>query len=116
MRLKIKITTPPGLAKSTEPKIKPFILGLFKRIRCQTTIDEKDEVINWIIEAGSRDIDRIMHNLIHWQAMTELMLKQKPLEWVLRKVGGASKEQLAQVREMITQKTKIELVGRELSG
>lgn len=116
MRIKIKITTPPGLAKSTEPKIKPFILGLFKRIRCQTSVNDDDSVIYWTVEAGSRDIDRIFHNLIHWQAMTELMLKQKPLEWVLKKIGGAKKGDLEKVKEMITLETRIELVGRVASN
>lgn len=104
MQLKVLIKTPKGYAKSTEGKLRPFLLGRSKLHRIMTS--KGDDKILWIVECKGNDYSRIIKNVSSYHALIKGVLSSR----IVRGVARLTKDQEKELDSMLFQQTEIDIV------
>lgn len=105
MMLRIRIRTPDGYARSTEKKIKPFIIGNKGKMHKILTT-KKDNQIIWIVDAKPRQYTKIIKNVAVYKTMITKIMSNK----TVRKMAKLTDEQKADLDHMLVDQTEIDVV------
>jgi hypothetical protein len=111
LQLRILITTPKSYARSTEQKLRPFIVG--KNAACHTIMVNADDTqILWIVDCqDSRRMLKIQKNVLQFDFVMKKVLENK----VLRKFAKLSKEDEEQLNTMLLNQTQVCLVNHSVA-
>lgn len=104
-QLRILIKTPIGYAKSTEFKLRPFLLGRNGKLHKIMTNAEDNKIL-WIVEADPNQYIKIIKNVSAYTAIMRNVLSNK----TLRRVAKISKEDGAKLDEMLQDQTEIDII------
>ena len=106
MKLKIRITTPKGGAKSAEKKLRHFVLGFNKPKQLQINKDNSE--IIWFIDADPRKAMKISKNVSRYEFFVKGILDNKMVRRTLKtKLKPGQKEEL---EAMLLDQTKVEII------
>jgi len=105
LKLKIIIKTPVGYAKSTQFKLKPFLLGRKGKLHKIMTNDDDSQIL-WIVEADYRQYSKIIRNVTMYKTMISGILNNK----TVRKIAKLNKDQEAELNNMLTDQTEIDVI------
>lgn len=103
--LKILIKTPNGYAKSTEFKLRSFIIGRKGKLHKIMTNDLDNKIL-WIVDAEVRQYTKIIKNVSSYKVMMTSVLKNKTVQKVAKLKGDQKKE----LDEMLNEQTEIDIV------
>lgn len=103
--IKIRITTPKGYAKSTEFKLRPFLIGRKGKMHKIMTTPDDDKIL-WIVEAKPRQYTKIIKNVSAYKVMIKGILKNKAVQ----KVARLNDDQKKELDKMLMDQTEIDLV------
>lgn len=112
MLLRIKVTTPPGKAKSADKMLRPFILGVKKieLIKHKVTND----FFIWEAEVEAKRYVKIIKNVSRYQSLVDMLLKDgKLLRKTLRVV--ATPETLEELYHLMREGTQVQVLRGETS-
>ena len=108
MKIYIKIKTPKGYAKSTEFKLRPFLIGRKGKIHKIMT-NKNDDQILWIVDAKPRQYNKIIKNVTFYQFMIKKVMSNKTVQ----KVAKITDEQKKELNNMLTDQTQIDVVQKK---
>lgn len=103
--IKIIIKTPVGYAKSTQFKLKPFLIGNKGKLNHIMTNDDDSKIL-WIVDANARQYTKIIRNVTAYKVMIKGILNNK----TVRKVAKLNKDQEQELNNMLTEQTEIDIV------
>lgn len=105
MQLKIRITTPKDQAEGTNKKLRPLLIGN-KALEFQTTIEKKPDydLLYWTIETDVRRAMKIQRNVLLYENAINSILSNKHVMNRLKPIDRPI------LKEMLSQKTKIEII------
>ena len=101
----IIIKTPVGYAKSTQFKLKPFLIGNKGKMH-KIMINKDDSKILWIVEANVRQYTKIIRNVTMYKTMIAGVLKNK----TVKKLAKLNQDQEKELNNMLTDQTEIDVV------
>lgn len=104
VELKILIKTPAGYAKSTEGKLRPFLLGRQKLHKILT--NEQDNKILWIVDCQPKDYMRITRNVATYTVMIKKVMGNK----IVRRAARLSKQDEDQLNDMLDNQTEVDII------
>lgn len=107
MIITIKVKTPKGQAISTEAKLRKFIIG-FNKVKHETWSNVEDNEFYWRIEGGIREVMTINKNLAIFDKTMKMIFQHKLMKKFMN--VNISKEELAELKEMLINQTEIEVV------
>lgn len=107
MRTRILITTPKGQAIKTEKKLRPFILGITRRVKHETFTNKEDNKIMWIVEGGIRQIMKINRNVAMFETTLRMLLTNKMVAGSIKKL---KKEDQKELMIMLKEKTTVDVI------
>ena len=108
MKVKIRIRTPKGYAKSTELQLRPLIIGKTKRLTNDTYANKKDNEIYWEVEGNPRDIFRITRNVNRYSMIIDGAFNNKMFKKVyLKKLSDEGKKEL---KDMLSNQTQVDVI------
>ncbi len=112
MELKIEVKTPPGMAHTTLPYLKDYIIGIvrfgLKRVEAYTNEDTTDDRIYIDIDATIRRCLKVQANVVRYHTIMEAVITNKQ---VLRK-AKLSKEDEAKLKDMLSNQTTVEIMKK----
>lgn len=105
MEIKIRIRTPKGSARKAEKTIRPFIIG---RRKHDLYISPEENELVWVVNDTPRKCIQIQKNLGLFDQIIKNIFGNKQMQ---RIVGQqVSKEQQAELKEMLANHTEIEIL------
>ena len=104
-QIKILIKTPAGYAKSTEFKLRPFLIGNKGKIHKILT-NKNDDQILWLVDAKAGQYMKIIKNVSTYRSMVASILKNK----TVRKVARLTEDQKKELDHMLDDQTQISIV------
>lgn len=108
MKVRIRIRTPKGYARSTELRMRPMIIGKANKLTNKVYANKNDDTIIWIVEGGVRDIMRISNNVNKYELIIKGVFNNKMFKKVyLKKLSEQGKKDL---KNLLTDQTKIDVV------
>lgn len=105
MELKISIKTPKGYAKSTEFKLRPWLIGRNGKLHKIMTNAEDNQIL-WIVDAEPRRYSKIIKNVSMYGTMIKGIMNNK----LLRRAAKLSKEGQAELDDMLMQQTTVDII------
>ena len=105
IELKILIKTPIGYAKSTEFKLRPFLIGRKGKLHKIMTNTTDDKIL-WIVAADPKRYLKIIRNVTAYKTMIGGLLKNK----TVRKVARLNDQQKKDLDDMLEDQTEIDIV------
>lgn len=112
MRIRIRIKTPPGQATSMSKKLKPFILGLWKKEYGEALkIDKLDSIIIWSIECDLVKALSIQKRVQMFDSMVSGIFNKNIVQKAIKKYCKPGDDEI--VRKMLKDQTSIRIMKRE---
>lgn len=109
MKVKIKISTPKGMASNTLAKLKG-VLGIGKGKSTYTAYCNKaDDTMYLEVEGSIKSCFNIISNVNKFNKLAEIVIQNKIIKYSAVKLG-ATQEQMEQLKDMFSNNTKIEIV------
>jgi len=109
MELKILVRTPKGQAKGTQKKLQPFLLGI-RKIK-ETYVNDEDSEMVWLVETTPRDMIKISRNVALYANLIQMIFQNKTMQkFIGSKISNISKEQQAELKDMLENQTTVEIV------
>ena len=105
MKIKIRIRTPKGRAKSVQKKLQPRIVGKHKAKHTVRT-NKNDDIIMWDVEGDPRHVHKIARNVLQYDVMMNKILSSK----ALRRAAKLDEEEMKILDNMLKNQTKIEII------
>ena len=105
VEIKVLIKTPVGYAKTTEYKLRKFLIGNKGHLHKIMTTPEDDKIL-WIVEANPRQYMKIIRNVGGYKSMISGILKNK----TVRKVAKLDQDQINELDKMLNDQTEIDLI------
>lgn len=103
--IKILIKTPSGYAKSTEYKLRPFLIGRKGKMH-QILTNKEDSKILWIVDAQPRQYHKIIKNVTVYKTMISKIMQNKTIQ----KVAKITADQKKELNNMLTDQTEIDVI------
>jgi hypothetical protein len=103
--IKILIKTPSGYAKSTEYKLRPFLIGRKGKIHKILTNDLDNQIL-WIVDAQPRQYHKIIKNVTVYKTMISKIMQNKTIQ----KVAKITADQKKELNNMLTDQTEIDVI------
>ena len=109
MELKISVKTPKGQAAGTRKKLQPFLLGI-RKIK-EIYVNDEDSEMVWVVETTPKDMLKISRNVSMYENIIKMVFQNKMMsKFVGSKTANISKEQQAELKEMLQNGTKVEII------
>lgn len=105
MEIKIRIKTPKGYAKSTEFKLRPWLIGKNGKLHKILTNADDNQIL-WIVNAQPRRYNKIIKNVSMYGTMIKGIMNNK----LLRKAARLSKDDQEELDDMLMQQTTVDII------
>lgn len=107
MEIKIEIKTPIGYAKSTEQKLRPWIVGTKTKPK-EMYVNKKDDTLYWVVEAPVKTCLRIQKNVTLYESLVKGILDSRMVKKAIRDKFDKKKEK--ELRDMLFKHTTITII------
>jgi hypothetical protein len=104
-QIKILIKTPVGYAKSTEVRLRPFLVGNSGKVNSIKT-NAKDNKIMWVVDAKPNQFNKIIRNVSFYSHTVKSILSNK----IVRKMANISDADAKELDNMLNNQTQISVV------